>query len=142
MARNPQIRPRPTIATPDTLILGAWVEDGVLALTATLRTAANEVRPGVLEATGDPLCTLARALQELAVLKTRNLLLLTNDDDLLRWFSSPFRYNDMHPSTWPPEFWRCLIQSTDYFLRGTWCVRRVDNLPKARDLWLQQRNSA
>lgn len=131
---------RPHIGTPDTLIVGAWVEDGVLAVTATHRTAAGEVHPSVAEMTGDPLMTLAKLLMGLDFLRARNLLLLTNDADLQRWFSSPFRYSDMHPGTWPPEYWACLMVCTGYCLRGNWTVQHVDNLPKARELWLQRQS--
>lgn len=122
-----------TTETPDTLILGVWIADEVGAVTAVLRTQHGQLRPDLFTAAGEPYVTLAGALEELRTVNARHLLLLSNDDDLLRRLRRPHQWAFVHPNLWPPEYWDILRECAQYH---TWRASRVDNLPKARELWL------
>jgi hypothetical protein len=128
---------KPTITTPDTLIIAVWVDEGRAGITATLRTATNDVRPGVAQATGETLLALAGILEDLTAVKASNLLLLTNDGVLLQSLRRPWRFSAMHPTTWPPEYWTILRCCTAYCFSGAWQTMQAQNLQKARELWLQ-----
>lgn len=129
---------RITIETPNTLLLGVYVQDGRAAITATLRNQSGELQAGVFEGTGQALPALARALVELEAVGADNMLLLTNSEALHTILSYPHRYNNEHPKTWPQSYWRILYESTKYCLHGRWKVQLVDDLPKARELWQAQ----
>ena len=144
----------PTPTTPDTLLLGIWSVAGHAAATAALRNWQGETLPDVLELTGQPWTVLVQALAEAAQIDVGNVVILTNDGDLVRALSPPFR-----PPTptqtrrifysreeWvdvgyggDPQQWQAL-----QMLGGRWGGRFramvVEDLPKARELWQQSKS--
>jgi hypothetical protein len=131
-------RDKLTITTPDTLLVGVYIENDWAAITASLRPQAGDIRNDILLSTGEPYFELAKALVELAEVRARNLLILTTDADLYRRLHKPFCFSDAHPQEWPRPYWTILRECTSYGLYGAWRCLQVDDLPKARELWNQQ----
>ena len=138
-------------ATADALLLGIWHADGRAALTGALRDWQGETVPDVLSLTGQPWTILAQALAEAECIDVGNVIILSNDANLVRALSPPFRppapterrrifYSR---EEWvdvgyggDPQHWQALC-----LLGGRWGGRframQVEDLPKARDLWAQ-----
>ena len=154
-------------ATPDALLLGIWHADGRAALTGALRDWQGETVPDVLSLTGQPWTILAQALAAAECIDAGHILILSNDADLVRALSPPFR--PPAPSRKERVFIpriaivnnKWTIEGWDYsdvgvgasdgegaahwqalcLLGGRWGGRframQVDDLPKARELWAQ-----
>ena len=138
-------------ATADALLLGIWHADGRAACTGVLRDWQGETAPDVLALTGQPWTVLVQALAEAERIDAGSVLILTNDANLVRALSPPFRppaptrtrrifYSR---EEWvdvgyggDPQHWQAL-----QLLGGRWGGRframLVDELPKARELWAQ-----
>jgi len=144
-------------ATADALLLGIWHADGRAALTGALRDWQGETVPDVLAITGQPWTVLVQALTEAERIDAGSVLVLSNDADLVRALSPPFR-----PPA-PTQSRRIFYSRTEWvdvgwgasdgegtahwqalqLLGGTWGGRframQVDDLPKARELWEQSK---
>ncbi len=145
-------------AAPDTLLLGIWSAAGHAAATAALRNWQGETLPDVLELTGQPWTVLVQALAEAAQIDVGNVVILTNDTGLVRALSPPFR-----PPP-PTQRQRIFYSRTEWvdvgwgagegedaahwqalqLLGGRWGGRframQVEDLPKAREMWEQQKS--
>jgi len=141
----------PTPTTPDTLLLGIWSAAGHAAATAALRNWQGETLPDVLELTGQPWTVLVQALTEAARIDVGNVVILTNDGDLVRALSPPFtppaptqRQRIFYSRTeWVDVGWggdaeqRQALRLLGGRWGGRWRVMQVEDLPKARELWEQ-----
>ena len=144
----------PSPAAPDTLLLGIWSAAGHAAATAALRNWQGETLPDVLELTGQPWTVLVQALAEAARIDVGNVVILTNDGDLVRALSPPFtppaptqRQRIFYSRTeWVDVGWGGDVEQWQalQLLGGTWGGRframQVDDLPKARELWEQSQH--
>ena len=138
-------------ATADALLLGIWHADGHAALTGALRDWQGETVPDVLSLTGQPWTILAQALAAAECIDAGHILILSNDADLVRALSPPFRppapmqtrrifysREEWVDVGWggDPQQWQALR-----LLGGRWGGRframQVDDLPKAREMWEQ-----
>ena len=142
-------------ATPDALLLGIWHADGHAALTGALRDWQGETVPDVLSLTGQPWTILAQALAVAEQCDVGNVVILSNDADLVRALSPPFRPPAPTQSRrifysrdeWVDEGWGGDAQQWQALclLGGRWGGRframQVDDLPKARELWQQGRET-
>ena len=143
---------KPTTTTDDTLLLGAWLAEGRAAITGALRSVDGTLRGDVLAVCGLRWITMRQALETAQVIGPRHVLLLTNDAELKRTLSRPFR------APQPDQTKRHFFSKTEWtdvgfggdadhwavlcLLGGVWggCfnVQLVDDLPGARELWSQQ----
>ena len=138
-------------ATADALLLGIWHADGRAACTGVLRDWQGETVPDVLSLTGQPWTILAQALAAAECIDAGHILILSNDADLVRALSPPFRppaptqtrrifysREEWVDVGWggDAQHWQALC-----LLGGRWGGRframQVDDLPKARELWAQ-----
>lgn len=141
-------------ATSDALLLGLWVANGRAALTGVLRNWQGETVPDVLAVTGQPWTVLVQALTVAEQCDAGNVVILTNDTDLVRALSPPFRppaptqtKRIFYSRTeWvdvglggDADHWRVLQQLGGRW-GGAWRVMAVDDLPKARELWQQSQH--
>ena len=139
--------------TADALLLGIWHADGRAAITGALRNWQGETVPDVLAYTGQPWTILAQALVAAECIDAGNVVILSNDAALVRALSPPFRppapteqRRIFHSrSEWvdvrwggAPQQWQALC-----LLGGRWGGRframLVEDLPKARELWQQDK---
>ena len=140
-------------ATADALLLGIWHADGRAAITGALRDWQGETVPDVLSLTGQPWTILAQALAAAECIDAGHILILSNDADLVRALSPPFRppapmqtrrifysREEWVDVGWggDPQQWQAL-----QLLGGRWGGRFramvVEDLPKAREMWEQGR---
>ena len=138
-------------STADALLLGIWHADGRAALTGALRDWQGETVPDVLSLTGQPWTILAQALAAAECIDAGHILILSNDADLVRALSPPFRppaptqtrrifysREEWVDVGWggDAQHWQAL-----QMLGGRWGgqfrAMLVDELPKARELWAQ-----
>ena len=138
-------------ATADALLLGIWHADGRAALTGALRDWQGETVPDVLALTGQPWTVLVQALTEAERIDAGSVLILSNDADLVRALSPPFRPPAPTQTRrvfysrdeWVDVGWGGDAQQWQalQLLGGRWGGRframLVDELPKARELWAQ-----
>ena len=138
-------------ATADALLLGIWHADGRAACTGVLRDWQGETAPDVLALTGQPWTVLVQALAEAERIDAGSVLILTNDADLVRALSPPFRPPAPTQTRrvfysrdeWVDVGWGGDAQQWQalQLLGGRWGGRframLVDELPKARELWAQ-----
>ena len=140
-------------ATADALLLGIWHADGRAACTGALRDWHGETVPDVLSLTGQPWTILAQALAAAECIDAGHILILSNDADLVRALSPPFRppaptqtrrifysREEWVDVGWggDPQHWQAL-----QLLGGRWGGRframLVEDLPKAREMWGQDK---
>ena len=142
-------------ATADALLLGIWHADGRAALTGVLRDWQGETVSDVLALTGQPWTVLVQALAEAERIDAGSVLILTNDADLVRALSPPFRPPAPTQTRrifysreeWVDVGWGASDgEGTAHWqalclLGGRWGGRframLVEDLPKARELWAQ-----
>jgi len=141
--------------TPDALLLGLWVANGHAAATGAVRDWQGNTVPDVLSLTGQPWTILAQALAAAECIDAGHILILSNDADLVRALSPPFR-----PPA-PMQTRRIFYSREEWvdvgwgasdgegaahwqalrLLGGRWGGRframQVDDLPKAREMWEQ-----
>lgn len=144
---------KPTLNTPDTVVVGLYSQDGRVSLTGALRTEAGDLRPDVLAMQGGGTwAALAQALADVQTVGTAHLLLLTNDADLVAALTPPIRApapTATHREWFGRDDWIDVGYGGDadhwQVLRllgvrwaGRWRCQLVDDLPKARELWEQQ----
>ena len=127
-------RAKPTTSTPNTIMVGVYIDHGQAAITVSLRSSNGQMRNDVFHATGEPYEQLARTLMEVRQVDALNLLILTNDAQLHRRLHRPFRYDDGDFMQWPKAWWRILTECTRYCFNGDWQCLLVNDLPKAREL--------
>lgn len=141
-------------ATPDTLLLGIWSAAGRAALTASLRDWAGDTVSDVLVITGQPWTIIVQALSEAERIDAGNVVILTNDVDLVQALSPPFRppaptqtqrifygRTEWVDVKWGGDMdhWQALAQLGGRW-GGQWRVMQVSDLPKARELWEQSQH--
>ena len=143
--------------TPDALLLGLWVANGHAAATGAVRDWQGNTVPDVLSLTGQPWTILAQALAAAECIDAGHILILSNDADLVRALSPPFR-----PPA-PMQTRRIFYSREEWvdvgwgasdgegaahwqalrLLGGRWGGRFramvVEDLPKAREMWEQGR---
>jgi len=145
----------PNAATPDTLLLGIWSANHHAAAVAALRNWQGDTIADVLAITGQPWTVLVQALGVAERCDVGGVVILTNDGDLVRALSPPFRppapsqrqrifysrseWVDVGWGAGSDEdaaHWQALC-----LLGGRWGGRframLVEDLPKARELWEQ-----
>ena len=139
--------------TPDALLLGLWVANGHAAATGAVRDWQGNTVPDALALTGEPWTILAQALAAAECIDAGHILILSNDADLVRALSPPFRppaptqtrrifysREEWVDVGWggDPQQWQAL-----QLLGGRWGGRFramvVEDLPKAREMWEQGR---
>ena len=137
--------------TPDALLLGLWVANGHAAATGAVRDWQGNTVPDVLSITGQPWTILAQALEEAERIDAGNVVILSNNADLVRALSPPFRPpapTQTRRIFYSREEWVDVGYGGDsqqwqalQMLGGRWGGRframQVDDLPKARELWAQ-----
>ena len=140
------------ITTPDALLLGIWSANGHAAATCAIRDWQGNTVPDALALTGEPWTVLVQALAEAERIDAGSVVVLTNDVDLVRALSPPFRppaptehrrifysREEWVDVGWggDPQQWQALR-----LLGGRWGgqfrAMVVDDLPKARELWQSQ----
>jgi hypothetical protein len=143
---------KPTLDTPNTLILGIWHAEAHCAITGTLLDCQYETVPDVLTATGQAWPALAAALTTAAVIDPAHVLLLSNDEALVKALSPPFR--PPAPTAWKrvwvakgeygnvglggdPYHWQVLVALGTRW-GGNFRAMQVDDLPRAKQLWQSQ----
>jgi hypothetical protein len=157
---------KPTLDTPDTVVIGLYSLDGRACVTGALRTEAGDLRPDVLAAQGGAAWpALAGALADVLAIGAQHLLVLTNDAAIVDALTPPIRApaptatrrEYFAPIKAKPEFgfegapgyWIDVGYGGDAdhweTLRllamrwpGRWRCQLVSDLPKARELWEQQ----
>jgi hypothetical protein len=144
---------KPTLTTPDTVVVGLYSQGGRVSLTGALRTEIGALRPDVLAVQGGGTwAALAQALADVQTVGTAHLLLLTNDADLVAALTPPIRApapTATHREWFGRDDWIDVGYGGDadhwQVLRllgvrwaGRWRVQLVEDLPKARELWEQQ----
>lgn len=145
---------KPTIDTPDTLILGAYSEAGTAAVVGSYRTSAGDLRTEVVTATGTPWEALAAALAAAAVMLPANVLIFSNDAALVAALNPPFKppaatetvkvwYSGTKLEKALPvnvgyggnaEHWQCLAALGGTY-GGRFGATLVSDLKKAKELW-------
>ena len=156
---------KPTLSTPNTVVIGLYSLDGRAGVTGALRTEAGDLRPDVLASKGGAAwAALAGALADVLTTGAQHLLVLTNDRAIAealtppirapaptakrREYFAPIKANDFGFSG-TPGYWIDVGYGGDAdhweTLRllamrwpGRWRCQLVDDLPKARELWEQQ----
>ena len=143
---------KPTTTTDDTILLGCWIADDRAAITGALRSTDGTLRADVLAVTGLRWAAMRQALETAQVVGARYVMVLTNDVELKRALSKPFK------APQPDQTKRHFFSKTAWadvgfggdanhwavlcLLGGVWGgnfnVQLVDDLPGARELWLQQ----
>ena len=147
----------PNAATPDTLLLGIWSANAHAAAVASLRNWQGDTIADVLALTGQPWTILVQALKTAEQCDVGNVVILTNDGDLVRALSPPFRppapaqtkrifysRSEWVDVGWGAEgedraHWQAL-QLLGGRWGGQWRVMQVAELPKARELWEQSQH--
>ena len=143
---------KPTTTTDDTILLGCWIADDRAAITGALRSTDGTLRADVLAVTGLRWAAMRQALETAQVVGARYVMVLTNDVELKRALSKPFK------APQPDQTKRHFFSKTAWadvgfggdanhwavlcLLGGVWGgnfnVQLVDDLPGARELWSQQ----
>lgn len=143
---------KPTLDTANTLILGCYVAEGHCAITGTLLDCQYETVPDVLTVTGAAWPALVEALATAATIDPAHVLILSNDEGLVKALSPPFQAPA--PATWKrvrlakdeygnvglggdPSHWQAL-QTLTMGWGGRFRAMQVNHLPKAKELWQQQ----
>jgi len=156
---------KPTIDTPDTVVIGLYSLGGRACVTGALRTGAGDLRPDVLAVqAGAAWPALAGALADVLAIGARHLLVLTNDPGIADALTSPIRAPA--PTATRREYF-APIGANDFGFSGTpgycvdvgyggdadhwetlrllamrwpgrWRCQLVEDLPKARELWESQ----
>jgi hypothetical protein len=142
-------------STADAILLGIWHADGRAACTGALRDWQGESIADVLAITGEPWTVLVQALATAEQCDVSNVVILTNDADLVRALSPPFRPPAPTQSKrifysrteWVDVGWGAsdgegvahwqALQQLGGRWGGQWRVMQVGDLPKARELWQQ-----
>ena len=144
---------KPTISTPDTVVVGLYSLDGRATLTGALRTEDGDLRPDVLAVQGGGAwAALASALADVQTVAARHLLLLTNDPGIADALTPPIRApaptakrrEYFARDDWidvgyggDEDHWQVLRLVATVWA-GRWRCQLVGDLPKARELWEQQ----
>ena len=144
---------KPTLSTPDTVVIGLYSLDGRAGVTGALRTEDGDLRTDVLASKGGAAWpALAGALADVQTVGTAHLLVLTNDRAIADALTPPIR------APAPTATRREYFARDDWIdvgyggdadhwetLRllamrwpGRWRCQLVGDLPKARELWEQQ----
>lgn len=121
-------KPKPNINTLDTLLLGMWVEGGRCAIAGTLRNAQGELVLDSVHATGAPWPTLAHVLRGAEIIGCANVVLLTNDRDIIKALSKPFPCPDND------DWWECVLV-IGWTFAGHFRAQYAADLPAARAMW-------
>lgn len=153
---------KPTLLTPDTLILSMWCEDRTTAIVGSLRRDDDTIVADVVtEVTVGKPCTtvLCTTLDDVGMIGAKHLLILTNDRELVAMVRSPLiapkadqverkwllgwgkegqrgAYVDL-PFGGDAEHWRLLTMLCCGGWAGRWRVQHNEQLTKARELWQQ-----
>lgn len=143
---------KPILSTPNTLILGIWHAENRCAITGTLLDSQYETVPHVLTVTGPTWPALAEALTTAAIIDSAHVLLLSNDEALVKALSPPFKAPT--PTVWKriwvakgeygnvglggdPAHWQVLV-ALGFRWGGNFRAMQVDDLPRAKQLWQSQ----
>jgi len=143
---------KPTLTTPNTLILGVWHADNRCAIIGTLLDCQYETVPDVLSATGSAWPALAQALTVAETIDPAHVLIFSNDVALVEALSPPF--HAPAPSAWrrvwvakgeygnvgvggDPPHWQVLTMLGMHW-GGNFRAMQVDDLPRAKQLWQSQ----
>ena len=143
---------KPTLDTPDTVVLGLYSLDGRACVTGALRTEDGDLRPDVLAIQGGAAWpALAGALADVLAIGAQHLLVLTNDRAIADALTPPIRAPA--PTATRREYfarddwidvgyggdehhWQ-VLRALGMKWAGRWRVQWVEDLPKARELWAQ-----
>ena len=152
---------KPTLTTPDTLLLGMWVEGQRAAIVGTLVREDEEIITEVTHWAGlyKEWATLVDVLKDAAIVGSKHLLIVSNDAALVRALTPPLRapaadqvdrkwllgwgkegqrggYVDM-PFGGDAAHWAAIWLLAAGPWAGRWRVVWSDKLEKARELWRQ-----
>ena len=144
---------KPTLSTPNTVVIGLYSLDGRAGVTGALRTEAGDLRPDVLASKGGAAwAALAGALADVLTTGAQHLLVLTNDRTIADALTPPIRApaptakrrEYFARDDWidvgyggDADHWETLRLLAMRW-PGRWRCQLVDDLPKARELWEQQ----
>lgn len=147
--------PKPTIETPNTVILGVYSAESSIEATVgiagSFRTMAGVLRTEVLSAAGPVWTALHTALDAAAMLEAGNLVLFSNNAALVAALSPPFRppaatatvrlwygkgdYTDAAYGG-NADHWACIAELGGRY-GGRFSVLKVDDLRRAKEIWQQ-----
>lgn len=159
---------KPTLTTPDTLLLGMWVEGQRAAIVGTLVREDEEIITEVTHWVGGwagvykEWATLVNVLKDAAIVGSKHLLIVSNDAALVRALTPPLRapaadqverkwllgwgkegqrggYVEM-PFGGDAAHWDAIRLLAAGPWAGRWRVVWSDKLEKARELWRQSTN--
>lgn len=143
---------KPIIDTPDTLIVGYYLESGFAAAVGSLRCDDGSLQTDVFSTVAAPWEALCQVLDTAKMVDARHILILCNDANLVQALSPPFQAPA--PATWKrvwlakgeygqvgiggdPFHWQAL-QTLTMGWGGRFRAMQVNHLPKAKELWQQQ----
>jgi hypothetical protein len=142
---------KPTINTPSTVILGAYLAGQRAAVVGSLRDESGALRTGVLERSGDAWRAIAQALGDAEVIGAAHIVILTNEPLIVAALSKPFpapvggehrrvwtgvrgdgQYIDIDLGDCP--HWQ-VLHLLGWGWAGAFAVQLVGELPAAKALW-------
>lgn len=142
---------KPTIETPNTVILGVYSDGATAGIVGSFRTMGGILRTEVLTAAGPVLAALHTALDAAAALDAGNLVIFSNDAALVAALSPPFRppAADRAERHWfgkgdftdagyggNADHWACLAELGGRY-GGRFNAIKVDDLQRAKEVWQQ-----
>lgn len=147
-----------TIHTPNTLLLGIYSRDGLSVCLGNLRCVDDEMLEVCDDADADVWALLARVLTEARTMQPTNLIVFSNDQDLIAFGAPPLRvpqtdgktekmffvqkgapgHYEQIPCGGDPQQWAIARLICTY---RRWHFQRTDKLPKAEERWRQQQQS-
>lgn len=119
---------KPTLETPSTIVLALWVASDRAACTAVLRADSSDVTVLKFEAWGEPLATLAKALEVTQVVKAKHCVIVTNWDALFASVA-PLHLGDQGDAHWQV----IALLATRY--AGRYAAMKAETLPRTEEAW-------
>lgn len=143
-----------TIHTPNTLLLGVYTRSGLSVALGNLRCADGEMLEAIDDADPNPWALLDRALTEAKTMQPDNLIVFSNDSDLIAFGTPPLQipqtdgvtekmffvqkgergHYEHIPSGGDPHQWSIARLICAY---RCWHFQHTDKLPKAEERWQQ-----
>jgi hypothetical protein len=142
---------KPTLDTPDTLILGVYSDGATAGIAGVMRDRYGTLLADILEGSGRPWAALHAALDTAKVLIPSNVLIFSNDAVLVAALTPPFRppppaatqrhwfgKGDFIDAQYggDADHWACLAELGGTY-GGRFGAMKVDDLKRAKEIWQQ-----